>query len=845
MTQSTYKKSIPRVMVLVLLAGLLLGTLAMPAMAAPSVSYDIGGWTKLPHAGWTDGNIKGYYEGDWVPFRLDVENYDGAASEIIVGFDYFETGKNAYGFDDLKGVFIGPVVDGDMQQRDIDHWDELDDIFTVTGPVYDPAGYDPLTNVPPATDTVIYWTISIDEDAQDELIALGDFAIYYKGHLALPNEDQGARGASGYSGSSLQSYIDTPTGKQTLPLATPGPGPKFVINLTKSANVTMAHVGDDVEYTYTVTNIGEFNLYDVTLDDDKVVSLSSSDLVGLTDLDGDGADDLAPGASATATVIDKVPDGFDPLINNATVTAEDETDEEHNDTASWEVDVIHPAIDLTKIANVTSANVGEDIGYTFTILNTGDVTIDGLTLVDTDFGSIPLDVTIIAPGKTATGSAVYPVTEDALPGPLVDVATATGYDVLDKEVNDTADESVALTYTSAISVTKEADVAEAAIGETVTYTFTVENIGDTTISNLVLNDTDFGLISLDKTTLAPGENATGSATYVVTEGDLPGPLYDNATATGYDILENEVTAWDDETVKLLQLCFELEKSVSVYDGAAWSAWEDADAEPYPTVTLASEVKYRLAITNCGNVDLTIASDAFVDTDDYVWKDGAGVLMAFPMTIPAGATVFYQTDAIALTSEECGLLKTDTVTITPAYGTRTLDPKSDSATVFVRCDLGCTYTQGYWKTHADTDSKKYDDTWDELEYGEAPFFLSGQSYLEVLNTPPKKGNGYYILAHQYIAAKLNTEKEKDKAQLSPDEVAEAFAEATGLFDTYTPEDVPGDKALNSRFVALSEILDAFNNGEYYPEGPGHCDDDGVCIDCGTGEGKVTTYYIKIG
>jgi len=60
---------------------------------------------------------------------------------------------------------------------------------------------------------------------------------------------------------------------------------------------------------------------------------------------------------------------------------------------------------------------------------------------------------------------------------------------------------------------------------------------------------------------------------------------------------------------------------------------------------------------------------------------------------------------------------------------------------------------------------------------------------------------------------------DPALLSPVEVVDAFADAKELFETYEPKEVLDDKDLNSQFVALSEILDAFNNGEYYPEGPG--------------------------
>ncbi len=123
--------------------------------------------------------------------------------------------------------------------------------------------------------------------------------------------------------------------------------------------------------------------------------------------------------------------------------------------------------------------------------------------------------------------------------------------------------------------------------------------------------------------------------------------------------------------------------------------------------------------------------------------------------------------------------------------------------------GCTYTQGYWKTHAKKGSRKYDNTWDELDDGpKTLFFNSGKSYIKVLWTHPRRGNEYYILAHQYIAAELN---QLNGASI-PINVKEAFDKATDLFaGTETAE--------RSEWIAISELLDDYNSGII---GPGHCD-----------------------
>jgi hypothetical protein len=134
---------------------------------------------------------------------------------------------------------------------------------------------------------------------------------------------------------------------------------------------------------------------------------------------------------------------------------------------------------------------------------------------------------------------------------------------------------------------------------------------------------------------------------------------------------------------------------------------------------------------------------------------------------------------------------------------------------VACEQGCTLTPGYWKTHSKYGPAPFDDTWNQI--GEdTVFFLSGQSYYQVLWTSPQ-GNAYYILAHAYIAAELNM---LNGASV-PAAVQDAFDDATDLFNTYTPAAVgakKGNQPPRPQFIELAGILDAYNNGL---TGPGHC------------------------
>jgi hypothetical protein len=141
--------------------------------------------------------------------------------------------------------------------------------------------------------------------------------------------------------------------------------------------------------------------------------------------------------------------------------------------------------------------------------------------------------------------------------------------------------------------------------------------------------------------------------------------------------------------------------------------------------------------------------------------------------------------------------------------------SDSWTIMVNvpCPVGaCTYSQGYWKTHSKYGPAPHDDAWDNI--GEdTPFFMSGQSWYQVLNTPPMGGNAYYILAHQYIAARLNIENGADGSAVSA-----ALNWAEDFFNQYTPED-DLDKEVRDQALMHKDTLDQYNNGLI---GPGKCD-----------------------
>lgn len=125
---------------------------------------------------------------------------------------------------------------------------------------------------------------------------------------------------------------------------------------------------------------------------------------------------------------------------------------------------------------------------------------------------------------------------------------------------------------------------------------------------------------------------------------------------------------------------------------------------------------------------------------------------------------------------------------------------------------CTYTQGYWKQHPEL--------WDEASDGMVfltsdQFYNSGVSNLTILKMPPKGGNAYEILAHQFIAASLNM---NGALSSGVQEVDDALSGAAAYFAA-EPAGIPSPvDPTRAQLVNWSSTLDRFNSGII---GPGHC------------------------
>jgi uncharacterized repeat protein (TIGR01451 family) len=231
-----------------------------------------------------------------------------------------------------------------------------------------------------------------------------------------------------------------------------------------------------------------------------------------------------------------------------------------------------PKLSIVKASTRTSVwSVGTTIPYTFTVTNSGNVTLTAVHVIDDPVApagalatgpdctglTVPSAActsnssTTLVPGQVATFAGTYTVTQADLDhGSIADTSTVTGTNPASlggTTTTESNDVTIIAAQNPSISVVKTADVTTvSAIGQVVTDTFAIANTGNVTLDNVDLTDA-VGLPSIGSSlgpltcttgsngsiTLAPQATDTCTATYTVTRADLShGSVADIATVVG-------------------------------------------------------------------------------------------------------------------------------------------------------------------------------------------------------------------------------------------------------------------------------------------------------------------------
>lgn len=234
-----------------------------------------------------------------------------------------------------------------------------------------------------------------------------------------------------------------------------------------------------------------------------------------------------------------------------------------------------------------------------------------------------------------------------------------------------------------------------------------------------------------------------------------------------------------------------------------------------TNTIGTTAYWKIVVTNIGNdtvYDINVTDTNGEIFEPFYLKTGEHIEFVYPKVITG-----------------------DTFNVAYAKGVDIyccpVGPVNDSAEVTVISEQGCTLTWGYWKTHSLYGPAPYDDTWALLDSNDdgihtgtnEPFFGTGHTYMDILNMSCAGGNAYIILAHQYVAARLNGLKEDNP--LLPGFIGDNMSNAKTLLTQYQGTMYISnrnsvDRVYRVQAIIISCILGNFNEGRYlnWP----HCD-----------------------
>jgi uncharacterized repeat protein (TIGR01451 family) len=362
------------------------------------------------------------------------------------------------------------------------------------------------------------------------------------------------------------------------------------LSIAKTADpLTYDLPGQEIAYTYLVTNTGDVPLLNITVDDDKTIPTCPDTSGGMLPMEEITCssnyiitqDDLNAGfvtntAWATDGLIQSDPD-------SARITA-----------------IQAPALSLAKTADpLTYTLPGQVISYTYLITNTGNLSLLGPVTVSDDkaagetcpaLSQVGNTDEYLDPGENLTCSASYTITVDDMnAGSVTNTAFASAGVITSP--NDTA----TVTAIPALAIVKTAEpTTYDQVGQVISYTYQVSNPGYFSLAGQVTVSDDkatnescpsVNSVGNHDRNLDPGEVLTCTASYTITQDDInAGSVTNIASASAGGITSPADTA----TVTAIQTpALTLAKT----------------ADPLTYYQVGQVISYSYQVSNSGNVSL--------------------------------------------------------------------------------------------------------------------------------------------------------------------------------------------------------------------------------------------------
>ena len=203
----------------------------------------------------------------------------------------------------------------------------------------------------------------------------------------------------------------------------------------------------------------------------------------------------------------------------------------------------NPGIILQKTVNPEVIYPDNLVAYTYNIKNSGDTDLVNITLLDDQLGEITLPSTSLPAGDNMTITVDNVLIHDT----TTNTAVVTGYTAEDEKVTDNATATVTVIHPG-INVTKTATPMTVYLGDPVTWNITVENTGDILLHNVIVQDTNKGIIGSGVTLNAGEKIYFEYVTYPVEN------IMNIVTVEGLDPLCGSVSDTDYACVTVLVPC---------------------------------------------------------------------------------------------------------------------------------------------------------------------------------------------------------------------------------------------------------------------------------------------------
>ncbi|MCD1203075.1 DUF11 domain-containing protein [Bacillus cereus] len=320
------------------------------------------------------------------------------------------------------------------------------------------------------------------------------------------------------------------------------------LRANKSVDKTFAEVGDVLTYTFALTNDGNVAANNVLLSDsiaNGTAFVPNSVIVNSVTQPGVTPASINIGsinANTTITasfqvVITSIPNP-NPISNSASISYNFIVDPNaspvsKNTTSTTTFTQVNDAnVISAKTVDRAFATVGDILTYTVTLTNAGSVSADSPTFVDTNPDGTTFipntflingvlqnnadpNIGVPLPSIAANGSLTvsYQVTVTSLPtqNPTLNSSSTQYSFILNPGDPPTIETSVSNTVSTQINlanvvIVKEVDLTIADVGQPITYTISLANLGNTTANNVVVTD-----ILPPGTTLVPNSIFIGGA----------------------------------------------------------------------------------------------------------------------------------------------------------------------------------------------------------------------------------------------------------------------------------------------------------------------------------------------